>query len=193
MSECVIRTARPEDAEALLEIYAPYVLQTAVTFEYDVPSREEFTGRMEHILARYPYLAAWDGRRVLGDAYAGAFHPRAAYGWSVETTVYVRRDERRLGVGRALYTVLEQALAAQHVLNLNACIAFPPEEDAFLTMDSVRFHEKMGYRMAGHFHACGRKFDRWYDMVWMEKHLGPHTGHAADVVPFSQVRGQLGL
>ena len=83
MSECVIRTALPEDAEALLEIYAPYVLQTAVTFEYDVPSREEFTGRMEHILARYPYLAAWDGRRVLGYAYAGAFHPRAAYGWSV--------------------------------------------------------------------------------------------------------------
>lgn len=174
MSECVIRTARPEDAEALLEIYAPYVLQTAVTFEYDVPSREEFTGRMEHILARYPYLAAWDGRRVLGYAYAGAFHPRAAYGWSVETTVYVRRDERRLGVGRALYTVLEQALAAQHVLNLNACIAFPPEEDAFLTLDSVRFHEKMGYRMAGHFHACGRKFDRWYDMVWMEKIIGEH-------------------
>ena len=60
-----------------------------MTFEYDVPSREEFTGRMEHILARYPYLAAWDGRRLLGYAYAGAFHPRAAYGWSVETTVSV--------------------------------------------------------------------------------------------------------
>ena len=193
MREFVLRLAEPQDARALLNIYAPYVRDTAVTFEYDVPTEEEFAERMMRILARYPYLEAWDGHRILGYAYAGPFHERAAYGWSVETTIYIHPDARRRGVGRALYAGLEQALAAQNLLNLNACIAWPPREDAFLTQDSVRFHEKMGYRMVGRFHSCGRKFGRWYDMVWMEKHLGPHLDRQPDVLPFSQVRPRCGF
>ena len=159
MSDLQLRLARVENAAELLEIYAPYVENTAVTFECEVPSLGEFTGRIQRILEKYPYLTAWDGKRILGYAYAGAFHERAAYGWSVETTIYLRPDMRRQGMGRRLYTALEQALAAQNILNLNACIAWPDGEDEFLTMDSVRFHEKMGYRLTGHFHKCGRKFD----------------------------------
>ena len=103
MSECVIRTARPEDAEALLEIYAPYVLQTAVTFEYDVPSVEEFTARIEQTLKRYPYLVAEVDGAVAGYAYASPFHARAAYGWDTELSIYLQPGLQRHRLGSRLY------------------------------------------------------------------------------------------
>ena len=103
-----IRTACPEDAEALLEIYAPYVRETAVTFEYEVPPLEEFRGRIEHVLSRYPYLAAEEDGRIVGYAYLSAFHPRAAYGWCAEPSVYVEMGQRGRGIGRRLYEELER-------------------------------------------------------------------------------------
>ena len=167
MEEITIRTAVRQDAEALLQIYAPYVKNTAITFEYDVPSVEEFAGRISKVLQKYPYLVAEVNGEPVGYAYAGPFKERAAYDWAVETTVYVRENMKKSGIGRALYTALEKALSAQGILNLNACIAFPETEDEYLTTDSVKFHEKMGFETAGRFHKCGCKFWRLYDMVWM--------------------------
>ena len=95
MEAVTIRPAAPEDAYALLAIYAPYVRETAVTFEYEVPTPEEFAGRIRRILERYPYLAAQSGGEVLGYACAGPFKERAAYDWSVETTIYLRQDQHR--------------------------------------------------------------------------------------------------
>ncbi len=175
MEEITIRTAVRQDAEALLQIYAPYVKNTAITFEYDVPSVEEFAGRISKVLQKYPYLVAEVNGEPVGYAYAGPFKERAAYDWAVETTVYVRENMKKSGIGRALYTALEKALSAQGILNLNACIAFPETEDEYLTTDSVKFHEKMGFETAGRFHKCGCKFGRWYDMVWMEKLIGEHV------------------
>lgn len=125
-----IRAATPDDAEALLAIYAPYVRDTAITFEYEVPSREEFAGRIAATLARYPYLAAEREGRAEGYAYVSPFSERAAYGWSVETSIYVDRSLRRGGVGRALYEALEASLRAMGILNANACIGVPRAEDA---------------------------------------------------------------
>ena len=175
MGVLTIRTAVEHDAEALLQIYAPYVKKTAITFEYDVPSVEEFAGRISKVLQKYPYLVAEVNGEPVGYAYAGPFKERAAYDWAVETTVYVREDMKKSGIGRALYTALEEALLAQGILNMNACIAFPETEDEYLTRDSVKFHEKMGFETAGRFHKCGCKFGRWYDMVWMEKLIGEHV------------------
>lgn len=175
MRVITIRTAVQQDAKVLLEIYAPYVKKTAITFEYDVPSVEEFAGRISKVLQKYPYLVAEVNGEPVGYAYAGPFKERAAYDWAVETTVYVREDMKKSGIGRALYTALEEALAAQGILNLNACIAFPENEDEYLTRDSVKFHERMGFETAGRFHKCGCKFGRWYDMVWMEKLIGNHV------------------
>ena len=183
-----IRVAREEDAAALLEIYAPYVLETAITFEYDVPSVEEFAGRIRHTLERYPYLVAEDeSGELLGYVYASLFHARPAYDWAVETSIYVRKTGRRQGIGRALYQALEDALRAQGILNLNACVAYPAEEDSHLTCDSVRFHEHLGYTMVGRFHACGYKFNTWYDMVWLEKSIAPHLTHQPPIKAFSEV------
>lgn len=182
----MIRIARPEDAEALLDIYAPYVKETAITFEYEVPSVEEFRKRIESILKKYPYLLAEQDGKITGYAYAGVFNERPAADWAVETAIYVEKGSRRTGVGRALYGALEKALAGQNILNVNACIAWPETEDEYLTYDSIRFHEHMGYRMVGRFHQCGYKFGRWYDLAWMEKHLGEHPAKPEEVRWFSQ-------
>lgn len=183
-----IREVTPKDAAALVEIYAPYVRETAVTFEYDVPSVAAFSGRIEWVLEKFPYLVAENDGEIVGYAYAGAFHPRAAYQWCAEMSVYVKQNARRMGVGRMLYDAMEAILRMQRLTNVEACIAVPSAPDAHLTMDSVRFHEKMGYRMVGTFHQCGYKFDTWYDMVWMEKHIGEHTHPQPPVLRFDEIR-----
>ena len=123
-----IRRATENDAEALLKIYAPYVEHTAITFEYEVPSVEEFRSRIRHTLEKYPYLVAEEDGELLGYAYVGPFHDRSAYDWAVETSIYV--DERKIhkGVGGKLHDALEQALKIQGILNMNACIACQTEK-----------------------------------------------------------------
>jgi len=191
MSEEVkIREASPEDAEALLNIYAPYVETTAITFEYAVPDAEEFRARIRRVQERYPYLVAEVNGEIAGYAYVSPFHPRAAYDWAVETSIYVDRERKRSGIGGRLYARLEECLRAQGILNLNACIAYPEQEDEYLTADSVRFHERLGYRMVGKFSSCGYKFHRWYSMVWMEKLIGEHLPQQPPVRNFSEVRAR---
>lgn len=170
------------DAEELLEIYAPYVKNTAISFEYEVPSVEEFQKRIRNISSKYPYIKAVDETGViLGYAYAGAFKTRAAYDWSVETTIYVRQDMRKNGVGRKLYEALEKSLVGMGILNMNACIAYTENEDENLTNGSRHFHEKLGYSLVGTFHKCGYKFNKWYDMIWMEKMVGDHEKNQSSV------------
>lgn len=193
MEKSIIRVATIADAKALLEIYAPYVTDTAITFEYTVPSLKEFEERISHVLGKYPYLVAERNGEIVGYAYASPFHPRAAYGWAVETTVYVKKDMKNSGIGRELYEALEEALSVQNILNLNACIAYPETEDEYLTKNSVEFHEHLGYRLVGEFCKCGFKFNRWYNMVWMEKHIGEHSKTPAEVRSFSEVGGKLRL
>lgn len=191
MDNMKIRIAVKEDAYKLLEIYRPYVERTAITFEYDVPSVRKFEERIMHILEKYPYLVAERNGEIVGYAYAGSFHSRAAYGWAVETTVYVRQDQKKTGIGKKLYDALEKVLAAQNILNLNACIAYPEKKDAYLTKNSVQFHEHLGYRFVGEFQKCGYKFGHWYNMVWMEKHIGEHPDNPPEVKCLEDVRKEI--
>lgn len=184
-----IRMADEADAEELLEIYAPYVRNTAVSFEYEVPSVSEFARRIRQVLLKYPYLVAAEGHAAVGYAYASAFKERAAYDWAVETSIYLRRDQRGKGLGKQLYLELEGILKRQNILNLNACIAYTPHPDDRLDNASMRFHERLGYRKAGHFTKCGCKFGTWYDMIWMEKIIGEHCGDPAPVIPVTLLPG----
>ena len=170
----LLRPAEISDAEALLAIYAPYITDTAVTFEYDVPTVEEFGQRIALVQEKYPWLVAEVDGQIVGYAYASTFKARAAYQWSVETSIYVDRNLKHQGIGYRLHDALEKALQTQGILNMNACISFVEDEDEYLTHESVSFHERMGYQRVAHFHLCGRKFDRWYDMIWMEKLIGEH-------------------
>lgn len=171
---CTIRDAKEEDAERLLDIYAPYVTDTAITFEYEVPTLEDFRGRIINVSRHYPWLVAITEGRIVGYAYASPFHERAAYQWAVETSIYVDKNERGKGIGKMLHTALEERLKQQGILNMNACIAHPEQEDEYLTYDSESFHQRLGYTQVAHFHKCGKKFGRWYDMIWMEKLIGEH-------------------
>lgn len=193
MDKVTIRVARVDDAPRCHEIYTPYVRDTAITFEYEPPTLAEFTTRMERTLERYPYLVAEradeEGRsRIVGYVYASPFKARPAYDWAVETSIYVDRAERRSGVGRALHEALERCLRAQGILNMEACIATTDAEDEHLTNDSWRFHEHMGYRLVGEFRECGYKYGRWWNMIWMERHIAPHLTDQPPVIPFPQVR-----
>ena len=190
-----IRAATPGDAAAIREIYRYYVEHTAVTFDYETPSVEEFRRRIAATQEYYPYYVAEEGGAVLGYAYAGRFHPRAAYGWCAEMTVYLHPDARGRGLGRALYEALEAALEKMGVVNLYACISDPITPDEYLSADSPRFHAHMGYERIGEFHRCGFKFGRWYNMIWMEKLIGEHRADQPPVQPFPSVgrRSSTGL
>lgn len=187
--EIVFRVATLNDAKALLDIYAYYVKNTSITFEYDVPSLEEFSHRIQTTLKKYPYIVASKNGEILGYAYTGAFVGRAAYDWSVETTIYLKNGCQKMGLGKRLYQKLEVISKAQNILNLNACIGYPSIEDEFLTKNSVQFHEHLGFRFVGEFHQCGYKFNRWYNMVWMEKMIGEHRTPPTPVIAFSQLQG----
>lgn len=169
-----------QDAEELLAIYAPYVEETAISFEYEVPTLEEFKGRIARISKKYPYIKAVQDGVIIGYAYADCFKDRKAYDWSVETTIYVRRDLRKNGIGRALYRELEKELKEMGILNMNACIASPAGESKYLNDDSIKFHHAMGFTEVGCFHYSGYKFNQWFHMIWMEKMIGSHD---PDIAP----------
>ena len=96
-------------------------------------------------------------------------------------------DQKGKGLGRVLYEALENALKKQNILNLYACIAYPEIEDEYLTKNSVDFHDHLGYRLIGEFRKCGYKFNRWYNMVWMEKFIGEHVDDPEPVVAYEKV------
>ena len=172
MSDVLIRDVRPEDAERLVEIYAYYILDTAVSFEYEVPSISEFTNRIEKISRKYPYLVCEIDGKVVGYVYAGAYSGRTAYNWTVTTSIYLDKEYRRRGIGTMLYKELEERLKKQGIINLLAGVAYCEEEDEYLTHDSIKFHTEQGYKKVAHMETVGKKFDRWYDLIWMQKKIG---------------------
>lgn len=176
-----VGNAELKDAERLLEIYDYYVKNTAITFEYTTPTIEEFRGRMEKTMQKYPYLVAEKDGVIAGYAYAGAFVGRAAYDWSCETSIYLDKNARKCGIGKTLYAALEKELKKMGILNMYACIGYPAEEDEYLTKNSADFHSHIGFTQVGEFHKCGYKFGRWYNMIWMEKVIGEHKEKQAPV------------
>lgn len=160
-----------KDAERLREIYSYYVLNTAVSFEYEVPSVDEFRKRIEKTISSYPYLVCRIGDKVVGYAYAGEYSSRAAYAWTATLSVYLDKDHRRQGIGTMLYKELEKRLKDMGIVNLLAGVAYISEEDEYLSHDSYLFHQEQGYSEVAHMKSIGRKFGRWYDLIWMQKRI----------------------
>ena len=187
-----LRLATIEDAPALVSIYAPYVETTAISFEYETPSVEEFSHRIAEVLERFPYLTGVYKGEIVGYAYAHPYGVRKAYSWSVELSVYIRRDCRGLGIGRKLYDAMEEILKAQNVTNLYVLVAGVEKEDEYLTHDSQKFHLAMGYEYVGRLNKAGYKFGRWYDMITMEKMIAPHPEHTQpNVIPFYEISDEV--
>lgn len=169
-----IRNATLADADRIVEIYAYYIKNTAITFEYDVPTVEDFQMRMKHVMERYPYLVIEKGGIVQGYTYAGSYIGRAACDWSCEVSIYLAHDAVKCGMGRMLYEAMETALKDMGMVNVYASIAYSDTEDEYLTKNSLQFHEHLGYSKIGEFYNCGYKFGRWYSLVWVGKSIGEY-------------------
>jgi L-amino acid N-acyltransferase YncA len=154
-----IREAQPTDAAAMVAIYAPYVVQNAVSFEEIVPSAAEFAARIENGSRTHPWLVAELDGEIAGYAYASSHRARAAYRWCVEVSVYIGARFRRAGLGRALYRALFERLRERGFVNAYAGITLP--NDA-----SVRLHEALGFSPIGVFERIGFKQGRWHDVGW---------------------------
>lgn len=162
-----IRTATPEDAAAVAAIYAPVVAHSNISFELEPPDAHEMRGRIEKTLAGLPWLVAEDATgKVCGYAYAGKHRERAAYQWSVDTSVYVREDRRGQGVGRALYGRLLPLLAELGYFQAFAGIALP-------NAGSIGLHETAGFEALGIYRNVGFKNGEWRDVGWWQKRLRP--------------------
>ncbi|MBR5022516.1 MAG: N-acetyltransferase [Oscillospiraceae bacterium] len=159
-----IRLAELQDLPRILEIYGPYVENTAVSFEYTVPTLEEFTQRFLKITAQFPWLVWEEDGVILGYAYGGRPWERAAYQWDSSASIYLCPEARGKGIGRKLYAKLEQLLQRQGYRKVYAVIT--TDNDA-----SVVFHKAVGYRHTATMPNCGYKFGRWYGTIWMEKDL----------------------
>lgn len=150
-----LRFATPADAGALVAIYAPYILKTTITYEYEIPSVAEFARRIETYSAKYPYLVAELDGAPVGYAYACPLGSRPAFDWSVETAIYIREDCKGMGIGKALYQKLEAILQIMGIRTMTAAVATVEREDPYLTNASIAFHLRMGFTPVGTFHMRG--------------------------------------
>lgn len=160
----MLRIATQADIPAILDIYAPYVLTSTATFEYDVPTESEFLLRFQTYTRQFPWLVWEEDGQIQGYAYASPPYTRAAYAWCAEPSVYLRQSARGRGIGSALYDALEAILLAQGYQVLYALVTSE-------NLASLRFHEKRGYILRAEFPDCGFKFGRWLGLNWLEKRL----------------------
>ena len=184
----LIRVAELSDASELQKIYSYYVENTAISFEYIPPTVEEFTERIRNTKKIFPYLVAEIDGKVVGYIYASKFAGRPAYDWSAESSIYIDKDHRRMGIGKKLYEELERILILQNVTNLYAGASDPMEdEDEYLTRNSQHFHEAIGFEVVARFHGCGNKFNRWYNVIRMEKFISEKKCPPEKFIPFSEL------
>lgn len=160
----MIRLATEADLPAILDIYGPYVLHTAVSFEYSVPTLEEFTQRFRGITAQFPWLVWEEGGKVLGYAYGSLPFARDAYRWCAASSIYLAPEAQGRGIGRQLYRALEAVLQEQGYRKTYALVT---SDNA----GSMAFHEAVGFREVAVFPDCGYKFGRFYAVTWLEKTL----------------------
>ena len=158
----MIRIATEADVPKILAIYAPYIENTTHTFEYDVPTEEEFLQRFRTLTTQFPWLVYEEDGKILGYAYGSAPFERAAYRWCAEDSLYLLPEARGKGIGRRLLTALEKVLFYQGYRRIYALITAE-------NSSSIAFHQKMGYKLRAKLPDAGLKFGRWLGVVWMDK------------------------
>ena len=175
-----LRIAGPEDAAALLSIYRQYI-DTPITFETELPSEEEFAGRIRSVLAGYPWILCEDNEgRTVGYAYAHRHMERAAYQWNAELSIYLDQNATSHGLGKRLYSVLIDILREQGVHTVYGGVTFPNEK-------SEKLHLGCGFTKLGTYHNAGYKAGGWYDVMWFEKGITAYADNPSPVIPFPQL------
>ncbi len=179
----IFRLAALDDAAAILQIYRPYIEQTAITFECTVPTLEEFTSRMANIMREYPYIVCEENGQVIGYAYAHRQMEREAYQWNAELSVYIAQSHLRCGIGKALYGALLQILPLQGITNVYGGVTVP-------NPNSEHLHASFGFVCLGVYHNTGFKCGSWHDVAWFEKQIGPYLPAPRPFLPLKQVNPQ---
>lgn len=177
-----VRPAHESDATAISEIYGPYVRDTAISFEIDPPSPDTMKQRIAHTLSTYPWLVARCGAEIVGFAYAGRHRDRTAYQWTVDLAIYVSRDRRRRGVGRALYVPLLNTLRLQGFRSALAEIVLP-------NPGSVRLHESLEFTHIGTYADAGFKLGHWHNIGYWRLGLSSGSPPEGPPRPFRVFRG----
>lgn len=175
-----LRLATPADAASLLEIYAPYIRNTSITFETEVPDEKAFAERIRHYLSFGPWLVAEVDGAVAGYAYASRYRERVAYQWSVECSVYIHDGYHRRGLASALYKALFAILQRQGFRNVYAVINLPNDR-------SVALHEQLGFRYFATYEQVGYKLGRWKNVGWWRLILNEFGEEPEAAVPFGDV------
>jgi len=166
-NNAIIRLATEKDAAATLAVYAPYIRETAVTFDYEVPSQAEFATKIRHIIADFPWLVCEINNEIVGYVYASKHREKAAYQWSAESTVYLSGNYHRKGIAKILYETLFALLKLQGYVNVYAGVTLPNEK-------SEGFHLAQGFEVIGDFRKIGYKLGKWRDVRWYQLHLNVH-------------------
>ena len=177
---CTIRLTTAADADQISSIYAPFVTRTAITFEVDVPTADEMERRIADTMEAMPWLVCERDREVLGYAYAVSHRKRAAYQWSVESSVYIREHYHRRGIGRALYSALFKILKLQRFCNVYGGVTLPNPA-------SVCLHETFGFEKIGVYPAIGYKFGAWHDVGWWHLRLRDRPAEPAPPLNMNEV------
>lgn len=176
----IIRPIQSKDTEEVLSIYAPYVQNTSITFDYELPSKAEFIDKIESIRHDYPWLVCLSDNKIVGYAYGSKHRYKTAYKWSVESTIYVAQGFHRLGVARLLYESLFKILKSQGFFNVYAGVTMP-------NVSSEEFHKSMGFTEIGIFKNIGYKLGKWHDVKWFQFHLAEHIENPKEPVSFDAI------
>ena len=169
MIDIKIRMARETDTEEILGIYAPYIKDTVITFEYEIPTLNEFKSRIRKISADYPYLVCTKDEKIVGYAYSHRHMERAAYQWNVELSVYIDNSYLHCGMGKALYSALIEISKLQNIQNIYGGVTSPNK-------NSEKLHEYFSFKKLGVYHNTGYKFGKWHDVIWFEKNISEYYG-----------------
>ncbi|MGN1014710.1 MAG: GNAT family N-acetyltransferase [Butyricicoccus sp.] len=181
MSQFCIRPAGVEDAEEMLALYAPYIINTTVSSEYVPPTLEEFIQRIRTYTAKMPWLCCERDGEIVGYAYASPHRKRAGYQWSCETSIYTKMGYQRMGIASALYGALDEILTYQGYYSIYVGITSPNPK-------SISFHKAMGFEQMGAYQNSMFKFGQWRDVIWMGKTLRHHAGVPRPTIPYPEIR-----
>ena len=179
-NKITIRLITEGDANDVLEIYKPYVLDTIISFEYEVPTLEEFLQRIKTYTSEFPWLVCLQGNKIIGYTYASKHRDRTAYQWSVDAAVYLSPEMHRKGIASILYGSLFSILRLQGCFNVYAGISLPNEK-------SIGFHKSMGFEEIGIYKKTGYKHGNWHDTAWFQLHLSEHIDNPPKPKKISEV------
>lgn len=178
------RRVTEDDVTQILTIYAPYVVDSVISFEYEVPNEEDFKQRIRSIAAEYPYFVCEMNGQIIGYAYAHRHMERAAYQWNAEISIYIRQGFTGKGLGKKMCHTLIELLRLQGIRNVFSCVTIPNER-------SVHLHQSMEFSTEGIFQDAGYKCGKWQTIAWFRKNIAPYTNEPAPFLPICRIDPQL--